>query len=154
MPAESLILLVLIAGLFFLMVNRTRRQQREVQNVQQHLTVGSRIMTTAGLLATIVAVDDATVTLETAPGQTSQWDRRAVARLVTDEVDTPEGGPWGSPTVDAEPVDAEPVDAEPLDVTPEDTAADVTTPVGTTTSPADPPGAGVTSRDAAPPDRV
>jgi len=140
MPAESVILLVLIAGLFFLMVNRTRRQQREVQNVQQHLTVGSRIMTTAGLLATIVAVDDATVTLETAPGQTSQWDRRAVARLVTDEAGASK--------------DVTPEDTAPDVTTPDVTTPDVTTPVDTTTSPADPPGAGVTSRDAAPPDRV
>jgi len=96
MPPESLILLVLVAGMFFLLVNRTRRQQREAQNLQSRIQVGSRIMTTAGLHATVVEIEDDVLTLETGPGQRSRWDRRAVGQLLSDEAeaadsDEPEG---------------------------------------------------------------
>lgn len=85
MQPESLILLVLLGGMLLLIVNRSRRQQREAQNLQSRITVGSRIMTTAGLHATVVAIGDGVVTLETGPGQTSVWDRRAVARLLPED---------------------------------------------------------------------
>jgi preprotein translocase subunit YajC len=79
---ESLFLLVMAGLLFLLLVSRSRRQRREIAQVQSVLAVGARIMTTAGLHATIVSVDDETVVLETGPGQTSRWDRRAVARVL------------------------------------------------------------------------
>jgi preprotein translocase subunit YajC len=79
---ENLLLLVMLGGLLFLMFSRTRKQQREMQQVQAGLTVGAEVMTTAGLYATVVALDDQTVLLETAPGQRSRWDRRAVARIL------------------------------------------------------------------------
>lgn len=82
MRPENLLLLAMLGGLVFLMFNRTRKQQREAQQIQAGLSVGAEVMTTAGLYATVVALDDQTVTLETAPGQRSRWDRRAVARIV------------------------------------------------------------------------
>jgi len=85
MQPESLILLVLLGGMLLLLFNRSRRAQREAQSLQSQLTVGSRIMTTAGLHATVVALDDTVVTLETGPGQQSRWDRRAVARVLPEE---------------------------------------------------------------------
>lgn len=83
MRPENLLLLALMAGLLFLMFSRTRKQQRETQRVQASLTVGAEVMTTAGLYATVVAIEDQVVTLETAPGQTARYDRRAVARVLT-----------------------------------------------------------------------
>lgn len=80
--AESLLLLAMLGGLLFLMFSRTRKQQREMQQIQAGLTIGADVMTTAGLYATVVALDDQTVLLETAPGQRSRWDRRAVARVL------------------------------------------------------------------------
>jgi preprotein translocase subunit YajC len=80
---ENLLLLALLAGLLFLMFSRTRKQQREAQQIQAGLTVGVEVMTTAGLYATVVAIEDQVVTLETSPGQTSRWDRRAVSRVLT-----------------------------------------------------------------------
>jgi preprotein translocase subunit YajC len=85
MQPESLILLVLLGGFLLLTVNRTRRQQREAANLQAQVSEGARVMTTAGLYATVVGMDDSTVTLETAPGQQSRWDRRAIARILADE---------------------------------------------------------------------
>ena len=85
---ENWLLLVLLGGLLFLMFSRQRKQQREAQRTQSSITVGAGIMTTAGLYATVVAFDEQTVLLETAPGQRSRWDRRVVARLL-DEASTP-----------------------------------------------------------------
>jgi preprotein translocase subunit YajC len=122
MQPQSLILVVLLGGMLLLMFNRTRRQQREAQNLQATVTEGSRIMTTAGLFATVVELDDATVTLETAPGQRSRWDRRAIARVLpADEAEGAEpGAPVGSvasvaeePVAGTEPVEGRSLLAEP-----------------------------------------
>ena len=137
MPPESIVLLVLLAGLFFLMVNRTRRQQRDSQNLQANLTVGTRIMTTAGLFATVVAVDDTTVTLETAPGQRSRWDRRAVARI--------------APELPEEPVAAE-GGTDPVEGGAE-ADGDVGEPLGRETTQGGASSAAAPSQDTAPPDR-
>ena len=84
MQPESLILLALLGGMLLLLVSRTRRQQRDARTLQAGITVGTRIMTTAGLHATVIELDDTTVTLETGPGQQSRWDRRAIARVLAD----------------------------------------------------------------------
>jgi preprotein translocase subunit YajC len=135
MPVESLILFVLLGGLLLLMVSRTRRQQRETANLQAGLTEGSRIMTTAGLYATVVELDGAVVTLETAPGQRSRWDRRAVAKILTDEPDAVTGESTGDDT------------DEVGEYTGERPGPQTTRPDGTA-------GTGVTSQDVAPPERA
>ena len=127
MPVESLILLLAAAALFILMISRTRRQQRSMQTLQAGVTVGSRIMTTAGLHATVVDLGDGTVTLETAPGHRSTWDRRAIARILSEE-----------PDVEA----------------PGDQEDGVGEPAGQDNTQDGSPGAGVPSQDAAPPDRA
>jgi len=86
---ESLLLLVLMGGLLFMMFSRSRRQQREAQQLQSRLAPGSRVMTTAGLYATVVAIDGDVVVLESSPGQTARWDRRAVARVLPEEAAEP-----------------------------------------------------------------
>ena len=134
MCPESIILLVLLGGMLLLMVSRTRRQQREAQNLQSQLAVGSRIMTTAGLYATVVEVDGSAVVLETAPGQRSRWDRRAVARVLTD--DDAAGPGEGSPEDAVEPADG--AEERPAALAPSDAAAD----------------SDMTSQDAAPPERA
>ncbi|HEY6795577.1 MAG TPA: preprotein translocase subunit YajC [Kineosporiaceae bacterium] len=138
MQAQSLILLVLFGGLLFLMFNRTRRQQREAQELQAKLTVGARVMTTAGLYATVVDLDSAVVTLETAPGQQSRWDRRAVARIVTDDGTTGE--------VNAEETHGA-ADGEPHPAAGERSARE-------NTIPDDAAGPSAPSPDTAPPDRA
>ena len=95
MRPESVMLLVLMAALLFVMFTRTRRQRREVQQIQAGLAPGVDIMTASGLFATIVSIEDDVVVLETAPGQRSRWDRRAVARVIP-----PPSGPTGHPAGD------------------------------------------------------
>jgi preprotein translocase subunit YajC len=63
---------------------RTRSQQRDMAAVQAKIAPGVDVMTAGGMFATVIDVDDDVVVLETAPGQRSRWDRRAVARVITD----------------------------------------------------------------------
>jgi preprotein translocase subunit YajC len=83
----SLFLLVLMAGVLFLLFSRSRRQQRVTQRLQAGLDVGARVMTTAGLYATVIELQDGVVVLQTGPGQTSRWDRRAIAEVLPDRSD-------------------------------------------------------------------
>lgn len=105
MQPETMLLLVAMVGVLLLLSSRSRRQQREAQRLQASLTVGVRIMTTAGLYATVIAVDGQVVTLETGPGQHSQWDSRAVARVlpVDDESTEPEPEPESEQESEPEP---------------------------------------------------
>jgi preprotein translocase subunit YajC len=43
-------------------------------------------MTTAGLFATVVAVEDDAVVLEIAPGVTSRWNKAAISRVLPEPV--------------------------------------------------------------------
>lgn len=113
MEPGSVLLLVLSAGLLFLLLSRSRRQQRQAQSVQSRLEVGAEVMTSSGLFATVVEVEGSVVVLETAPGQHSRWDRRAVASILT-EGGAGEPGPTGQ--TDTEPSDqTAPPDQQPED---------------------------------------
>ncbi len=78
--------LVLILAFFFMFVIRpARARQRAVLELQSRLAPGQRVMTTAGLFATVAAVEDEVVVLETGPGVTSRWARQAIGRILDDE---------------------------------------------------------------------
>lgn len=84
MEVGSLLLLLIAVGMLVLLFTRTRSQQRETAAVQAKIAPGVDVMTASGLFATVVEMEDDVVTLETAPGQRSKWDRRAIARVITD----------------------------------------------------------------------
>src|SRR5262245_35555676 len=50
--------------------------------MQSQLSPGQRVMTTAGLFATISAIEDDAIVLETSPGVTSRWTKAAIARVM------------------------------------------------------------------------
>jgi preprotein translocase subunit YajC len=83
----NLIFLAVIVVIFGVMISAQRRRQRAAQSVQHQITPGSRIMTTAGLFATVVSVSDTEVELEVAPGVVSTYARAAIARVVTPGAD-------------------------------------------------------------------
>lgn len=81
---EALLLpVLLIAVFYFLLIRPQQRQRKQMQEMQQTLAVGSQVMTGAGLLATVVAVDDDEVLLEVAPGVTNRYVRRAVVNVIS-----------------------------------------------------------------------
>lgn len=69
--------------LLLLMFQRTSKQRRELAQVQSQIAPGTEVMTASGLFGTVLEVTDDRVVLQTAPGQQTTWDRRAVARIVT-----------------------------------------------------------------------
>ena len=90
----SLLPLVLLAALFYMMMRSSKRRQRQAAQVADALQPGAEIITTAGMLATVHAVDNKNVELEIAPGVVVRYVKAAVARVVPPEVDEdpPEDG--------------------------------------------------------------
>ncbi len=89
-----LVLIVLVG--YFLLVRPARARQREMSSVRSRITPGAQVQTTAGLLATVVSVEDDIVVLEVAPGVHSRYLAAAIARIITPEpmpetIEAPDG---------------------------------------------------------------
>ena len=78
------LLLVALVIPMFLTRRRQQRAQVETSAFQDSLEVGERVMTTAGLYATLVGIDEDTVELEIAPGVFTTWNRLVVKERITD----------------------------------------------------------------------
>ncbi|MEU4514292.1 preprotein translocase subunit YajC [Nonomuraea wenchangensis] len=76
-------LILLVVVFYFLLIRPQRKRQQEAIQMQNSLTPGSRVMTTTGLFATVVAVDNEDVILEVAPGVETRWVKAAIGRVVT-----------------------------------------------------------------------
>jgi preprotein translocase subunit YajC len=76
--------LILFAAFGFLLLS-SRRRRRLVQEVQAALVPGQRVITTAGMYATVVDVDGGEVQLEISPGVVCRYTRGAVARVAPAE---------------------------------------------------------------------
>jgi preprotein translocase subunit YajC len=78
-----LLLIVLVfVGFYFLMIRPQRRRQQQAQQKQRTLTPGARVRTTAGMYATVSAVDGDDVILEVAPGVDVRYIRRAIMEVL------------------------------------------------------------------------
>lgn len=78
-------IVLLIAAMYFLMIRPQSRRRREAQEMQSRLAPGDEVQTVGGLYATVIAVDDESVTLEGAPGVTMRYARGAIARVIRQE---------------------------------------------------------------------
>jgi preprotein translocase subunit YajC len=81
-------LVVLFGVLYFVMIRPQRRRQQQAQQTQRDITPGSRVRTTAGMYATVVAIEDQDVILEVAPGVDARFMRRAIMDVVPDDTGT------------------------------------------------------------------
>lgn len=75
---------VLGLALYLLMIRPQRNRAKALAEVRAGLDVGSRVMTTAGIHATVleVAADRDTVLLEVAPGVPVRFASAAVVRIL------------------------------------------------------------------------
>ena len=91
-------LLIAVVG-YLLLVRPARARQRRALENKRAVEPGVEVTTTAGLIATVVAVDDedGTVTLEVAPGVHSRYVKAAIGRVNT----PPEPEPEPEPETDA-----------------------------------------------------
>lgn len=92
-------LILLVVVFYFLLIRPQRRRQQQATQMQNSLTPGARVMTTTGLFATVVAVDNEDVILELAPGIETRWVKAAIGRVVT-----PGDGPVADEPLADEPV--------------------------------------------------
>ncbi|KXO91935.1 preprotein translocase subunit YajC [Tsukamurella pulmonis] len=79
------LLLVLMLVFLFFQFRKQKKQMNETMEMQAGLTVGTKVMTSTGLYGTVVGLGEDTVDLEIAPGITTTWVRRAVAKILTPE---------------------------------------------------------------------
>lgn len=71
--------------LFFLLFNAQRKRNRLTAAMQEQVTPGTAICTTAGLFGTVVSLTDKEFVLEAAPGVHLRFDRRAIGLVVPSE---------------------------------------------------------------------
>ena len=71
-------------GFYLLLIRPQRARARAAAEVRSGLAVGSRVLTTAGIHATVAEVDeqDGTVLLEVAPGVPVRFAAAAVVRII------------------------------------------------------------------------
>ena len=84
-----LILIVVFIGLIYFMAIRPgRNRQKKVAQQQNSVLPGARVRTTAGMYATVVAVDGDNVVLEVAPDVEVRYMKRAIMEVLSpgDEV--------------------------------------------------------------------
>ena len=76
-------IVLVFVGFYFLMIRPQRRRQQQAQQQQRTITPGSQVRTTAGMYATVSAVDGDDVILEIAPGVEVRMMRRAIMEVVS-----------------------------------------------------------------------
>jgi preprotein translocase subunit YajC len=84
---SSFTFLILIAlvfvGFYFLMIRPQQRRRQQAAQQQNTVTPGARVRTTAGMYATVSAVDGDDVILEVAPGVDVRYIKRAIMEVVS-----------------------------------------------------------------------
>ena len=91
-----LILLIVLALLWFVLVLPSRRRRAAHEAMQDSLELGDEIITAGGLHATIRELGDEQLRVEIAPDVLVTLDRRAVA-AVARELPADESGPVSEP---------------------------------------------------------
>jgi preprotein translocase subunit YajC len=122
---SSFTFLILIAlvfvGFYFLMIRPQQRRRQQAAQQQNTVTPGARVRTTAGMYATVSAVDGDDVILEVAPGIDVRYMKRAIMEVVSpgpaDESETAEDthDGYADDTHDGYAEDDVPEDDEPAD---------------------------------------
>jgi preprotein translocase subunit YajC len=83
-PQDVAFFAVLVVGLWLLLIRPQRARAKAMAEVRAGLAVGARVMTTAGIHATVLDTDgdDGTLLLEVSPGVPVRFASAAVVRIV------------------------------------------------------------------------
>ena len=93
MELFPIVLLALFAVVLFVLPARQRkRMQAQAQALQESLTIGTPVMTTSGIHATVAALGERTVDLEVAPGVVVTFARPAIMEVRSPAVLTEDDG--------------------------------------------------------------
>jgi preprotein translocase subunit YajC len=82
-PTELIVIVLIFGAIYMLMIRPQQRRRQRVQQQQNSVQVGARVRTTAGMYATVVAVDGDDVVLEVAPNVEVRYLKRAVMDVVS-----------------------------------------------------------------------
>ncbi|HEX3899977.1 MAG TPA: preprotein translocase subunit YajC [Mycobacteriales bacterium] len=82
-----LVLLVLFFLGYMLFIRPARNRQRAAVETQRKSAVGDEIITTSGLIATVVEVNDDALTLEIAPGVRARYVPAAILRVISPDAE-------------------------------------------------------------------
>lgn len=94
---------LLLLGLYVLAIRPQRARARALAEVRAGLAVGSRVITTAGIHATVTAVEGDDVLLEIAPGVVVRFVSVAVVRITDDPDRSDEKDRSDDPAAPGEP---------------------------------------------------
>lgn len=82
----TLLPIVLIGVVFYLLIMRpARTRQRKQMEMMSALEPGTRVMTTAGVYGTIVAIEDEDAEIEIAPGVVIRVVKAAIGKVIQPE---------------------------------------------------------------------
>ncbi len=87
-----LLMLALLVMLFVLPARQRKRIAQQQQEMQNSLTIGTPIMTTAGLHGTVAGLGEKTVDLEVAPGVVVTFARQAILEVRRPATEAPASG--------------------------------------------------------------
>lgn len=87
---QILFFALLVGGLYLLAIRPQRQRAKALADVRAALTPGAAVITTAGIHATVRAVEDGTVVLEIAPRVLVRFADAAVVRILTPGSEQPD----------------------------------------------------------------
>jgi len=90
---QLLFFALLVFGLYVLAIRPQRARARALAQVRATLAPGSRVVTTAGIHATVRSIEDGVVVLEIAPGVLVRFADAAVVRVLDDPARPSDGEP-------------------------------------------------------------
>ena len=108
-PSTLILIVIVIAAFYLLMIRPQARRRQQAQQQQNSIQPGARVRTTAGMYATVVAMDGDDVILEVAPGVEARFMKRAIMDVVSPG-DTPD-----EPVEDEVPADETETDVDDVD---------------------------------------
>ncbi len=126
-----LIIVAVLVLMYFVTIRPQRNRQRRVMQTQQGIQPGQRVRTTAGMYATVVAVEGDDLVLEPSPGVEMRFMRRAVMEVLPDE-DAASGYDQAQEYADAGESEAEDEAQQESDVTAEAGDGEAAAQAGTT----------------------
>ena len=85
-PLVTLLPVILIGVVFYFLLFRPQRRRQQAQaQMQRQIQPGQRVMTTAGMIAEVIAIEDDAVVLEIAPGVEVRFVKQAIGQVLHDD---------------------------------------------------------------------
>ena len=82
MGTGTIIMIVVLVGLFYFMYRSNKKQERETSQMRNSLEIGDEITTIGGIIGEIVKIKEETVTIETGKDRTKIRILRSAVRAV------------------------------------------------------------------------